>query len=74
MLDKDGARWSFDEIGPALGQKFKLAKEAAEVSGEFAKADRYYFQEAQIATKIGMSPSSLSNAKAGRKRRDGTRE
>lgn len=74
MLDDTGPKWPFDQIGPRLGEKFKIARNAAQVGSEFTANGKYYFRDAVIAQAIGMSPTAWSNAKRGLKRKDGKRE
>jgi hypothetical protein len=70
LLVRDGrndARWSFGEIGPALGEKHKLITDAAQRGGELGDAPGAYLEKV-IAAEIGVSPQRWANAKAGRER------
>lgn len=64
---KSDARWSFGEIGPALGEKHKLITDAAQRGGELGDAPGAYLEKV-IAAEIGVSPQRWANAKAGRER------
>lgn len=72
LLVRDGksdARWSFGEIGPALGEKHKLISDAAQRGGELGDAPAAYLEKV-IAAEIGMGAQRWSNAKNGKERPD----
>ncbi len=71
MLGANQGRWAFEEIGPALGKKYELAKRAADAGGEFLGRSDHYFDDKIVCHEIGFStPSRWSNAKNGNTRKD----
>ena len=64
---KDARRWSFSDIGPVLGEKYKLVKDAAQLGGELGDAP-WAYRDQSVAAHIGMSEQRWSNARKGRAR------
>jgi hypothetical protein len=70
LLARNGhnvTRWTYNEIGPLLGEKDRLVCRLAERGGELGDA-LYSYRAKSVARAIGMSESAWSNAKAGHKR------